>query len=71
MKVAVKIIFCLRDTYMDARRYGISPRVLNSVALKLAQRTSELLSSRREDKIFYLQATMYYFIDHINTIALF
>ena len=56
---------------MDARRYGISPRVLNSVALKLAQRTSELSSSRQEDKIFYLQAAMYYFIDHINTIALF
>ena len=41
---------------MGARRYGISLRVLN-VELK----------TRRE--IPYLQATMYYFVYYINTIA--
>ena len=45
---------------MGARRYGISLRVFNSIADEWARR-----------EIPYLQATMYYFVYHINTIALY
>ena len=50
---------------MGARRYGISLRVFNSIAHEW---DVELNTSR---EIPYLQATMYYFIYHINTIALY
>ena len=50
---------------MGARRYGISPRVFNSIA----HEWDVQLNTRRE--IPYLQATMYYFVYHINTIALY
>ena len=50
---------------MGAGRYGISLRVFNSIA---HERDVEL-STRRE--IPYLQATMYYFVYHVNTIALY
>ena len=50
---------------MDARRYGISLRVFNSIAHEWGAE----LNTRRE--IPYLQATMYYFVYHINTIALY
>ena len=50
---------------MDARRYGISLRVFNSIA----HEWDVELNTRRE--IPYLQATMYYFVYHINTIALY
>ena len=39
-----------REWYMSAPRYGISPRVFNSIAHEWAQRTSEMLSWTREDK---------------------
>ena len=48
---------------MGARRYGISLRVFNSIAHEWGAE----LNTRRE--IPYLQATMYYFVYHINTIA--
>ena len=48
---------------MGARRYGISLRVFNSIA----HEWDVELNTRRE--ISYLQATMYYFVYHINTIA--
>ena len=48
---------------MGARRYGISLREFNSVA----HEWDVELNTRRE--ISYLQATMYYFVYHINTIA--
>ena len=48
---------------MGARRYGISLRVFNSIAHELGAE----LNTKRE--IPYLQATMYYFVYHINTIA--
>ena len=48
---------------MDARRYGISLRVFNSIAHEWAQRTSEMSS--------WTQETMYYFFYHINTRALY
>ena len=47
---------------MGARRFGISLRVFYSIA-------RVELNTRRE--IPYLQATMYYFVYHINTIALY
>ena len=47
---------------MDARRYGISLRVFNSIA----HEWDAELNTRRE--IPYLHATMYYFVYHINTI---
>ena len=50
---------------MGARRYGISLRLFNSIAHSWAVK---LNMSR---KIPYLQATMYYFVYHINTIALY
>ena len=50
---------------MGARGYGISPRVFNSIA----HEWDVQLNTRRE--IPYLQATMYYFVYHINTIALY
>ena len=50
---------------MGARRYGISLRVFNSIA----HASDVELNTRRE--IPYLQATMYYFVYHINTIALY
>ena len=50
---------------MGARRYGISPRVFNSIA----HEWDVQLNTRRE--IPYLQATMYYFVYHVNTIALY
>ena len=48
---------------MGALRYGISLRVFNSIA----HEWDVELNTRRE--ISYLQATMYYFVYHINTIA--
>ena len=50
---------------MGPRRYGISLRVFNSIA----HEWDVELNTRRE--IPYLQATMYYFVYHINTIALY
>ena len=50
---------------MGVRRYGISLQVFNSIAHEWGVE----LKTRRE--IPYLQATMYYFINHINTIALY
>ena len=50
---------------MGARIYGISLRVFNSIA----HEWDVELNTRRE--IPYLQATMYYFVCHINTIALY
>ena len=50
---------------MGARKYGISLRVFNSIA----HEWDVELNTRRE--IPYLQATMYYFVYHINTIALY
>ena len=50
---------------MGARRYGISLRVFNSIA----HEWDVELNTRSE--IPYLQATMYYFVYHINTIALY
>ena len=50
---------------MGARRYGISLWVFNLIAHKWDAK----LNTRRE--IPYLQATMYYFVYHINTIALY
>ena len=50
---------------MGACRYGISLRVFNSIA----HEWDVELNTRRE--IPYLQATMYYFVYHINTIALY
>ena len=44
---------------MGAYRYGISLRMFNSIDVEL--------NTRRE--IPYLQATMYYFVYHINTVA--
>ena len=52
---------------MSARRCGISLQVFNSIAHKRAWRDVEL-NARGE--IPCLQATMYYFVYHINTIAL-
>ena len=48
-----------------ARRYGISLRLFNSID----HEWDVELNTRRE--IPYLQATMYYFVYHINTIALY
>ena len=48
---------------MGARGYGISPRVFNSIA----HEWDVQLNTRRE--IPYLQATMYYFVYHVNEIA--
>ena len=53
---------------MGARKYGISLQVSNSIAHEWAQRMSEMSSWR---EISYLQTTMYYFVYHINTIALY
>ena len=50
---------------MGPHRYGISLRVFNSIA----HEWDVELNTRRE--IPYLQATMYYFVYHINTIALY
>ena len=50
---------------MGARRYGISLWVFNLIA----HEWDVELNTRRE--IPYLQATMYYFVYHINTIALY
>ena len=50
---------------MGVRRYGISLRVFNSIA----HEWDVELNTRRE--IPYLQVTMYYFVYHINTIALY
>ena len=50
---------------MGARRYGIYLRVLNSIA----HEWDVELNTRRG--IPYLQATMYYFVCHINTKALY
>ena len=50
---------------MGARRYGISLQVFNSVA----HGWDAELNTWRE--IPYLQATMYYFVYHTNTIALY
>ena len=50
---------------MGARRYGISLRVFNSIGHEW---DVELNTSR---EIPYLQATMYYFVYHRNTIALY
>ena len=50
---------------MGARRYGISLRVFHSIA----HEWDVDLNTRRE--IPYLQATMYYFVYHINTRALY
>ena len=50
---------------MGTRRYGINLRVFHSIA----HEWDVELYTRRE--IPYLQATMYYFVYHINTIALF
>ena len=50
---------------MRAHRYGISRWVFNSIAHEWAQRTSEVLIWT------HLQATMYYFVYHINTVALY
>ena len=46
---------------MGTRRYGISLRVFNSIDVEL--------NTRRE--IPYIQATMYYFVYHMNTLALY
>ena len=43
---------------MGARRYGIAFRVFNSIAHEKAQRTSQMSSRTREEKIPYLQANM-------------
>ena len=48
---------------MGARRYGISHRVFNSIA----HEWDVQLNTRRE--IPYLQATMHYFVYHVNEIA--
>ena len=52
---------------MGARRYGISLRVINSIA---HDERSERVGCRgeHEERIPCLEATMYYFIYHINTI---
>ena len=50
---------------MGARRYGVSLRVFNSIA----HEWDVELNTRRE--IPYLQLTMYSFVYHINTIALY
>ena len=50
---------------MGAHRYGISLWVFNLIAHKWDVE----LNTRRETP--YLQATMYYFVYHINTIALY
>ena len=50
---------------MGARRYGISLRVFNSIAHELDVE----LNTRRE--ILYQHETMYYFVYHINTTALY
>ena len=51
---------------MRARRYGISLRVFNSIAHEWVQRTSEMSNWTP-----YLRAPMYYFVYHINTVALY
>ena len=56
---------------MGARRYGISLRAFNSIAHEWPQRTREMSSWTREEKIPYLQATVFYFVYNINTIALY
>ena len=50
---------------MATRRYGISLRVFNLIA----HECDVELNTRRE--ISYPQATMYYFLYHINTVALY
>ena len=50
---------------MGARRYGISLRL----RLSAANERDDELNTRRE--IPYLQATMYYFVYHINKIILY
>ena len=50
---------------MGAPRYGNSLRVFNSIA----HEWDVELNTRR--KISYLQVTMYYFVYHISTIALY
>ena len=56
---------------MGVRRYGISLRAFNSIAHEWPQRTREISSWTREEKIPYLQATVFYFVYNINTIALY
>ena len=56
---------------MGARRYEISLRAFNSIAHEWPQRTREISSWTREEKIPYLQATVFYFVYNINTIALY
>ena len=50
---------------MGARRYGISLLVFNSIAHELDVE----LNTKRD--ILYQRATMYYFVYHINTTALY
>mgnify|MGYP006963853548 CR=1 FL=1 len=51
--------------YMGAGRYGIFLRAFNSIA----HEWDAELNSRKESS--YLQATMYYFVYHIDTISLY
>ena len=51
--------------YMGARRYGISLRVFNSIAHEWD------VDFNMRSEIPHLQATMYYFVYHINTIAIY
>ena len=55
---------------MGARNYGISLRVLTSIA---QSERSERVRCRvkHEKKISYLQAIMYHFVNYVNTIALY
>ena len=54
---------------MGTHRYGISLWVFNSIAHELAQQMSEMSSWTQEEKIPYLQASMYYFVYHTNIIV--
>ena len=70
---AVVIVFqyggvCYIENNAWARRYGISLQVFSSL-VSAANEWGVELNTRRE--IPYLQATMYYFVYHRNTIALY
>ena len=59
-----------KEWNMGARRYGISPRVSNSIAHEWTRRTSEVSSWRREGK-FISTGNHVLFLYYINTIGLY
>ena len=56
---------------MGAHRCGLSLRVFNSIAnARVSAASGWDVESKTSRESPYLQATMYYFVYHINTIAL-